>query len=1062
MRTSFLAISILTACSLYATDYYVSPTGNDNSNGTSTGTAWKTITRVNNSAFSYQPGDRILFQRGGTWRGEVIMGTSGTGAQNITIGAYGSGAKPLIKGSELMSGWSQYSGNIWRTSVAGPVDQVYVAGQMMTMARYPNSGWLRNSQGGGTQIQSNDLTQPNGYWNGGLAVVRSSSSSFDTLTISNYSNHTIYFPHPTLNLGNEPWGFYITNKLSELDSPGEWFFDRVAHQLYLWAPNGSSPNGQQVEAAVYRAGINCYWHRSYLRVENLAFQHQRLAGVFNDGADFVTATGCDFSHLYHGIRSVGFNNTYTNNTFNHTYATGAFVIDGNTLVADNQFTNIALLDGQGESTWGYFGIRAIGQGNIVRSNRLDSIGYIGIIAENNTLVEKNVVRHPLATMNDGGGIAIDHADGLIIQDNIVSDPIGSYENGAATNAPHNEHMGIGIYFGNTLIKNSKALRNTVYNCPQTGIHVDHTMLTTGLQIKDNILFNNGVQITISDYSNATGTGATPPYYIPNYNDVYSGNIMYCLTKDQLCMLQYNTHGVNPVDFGTYTNNHYFNPYNELSIKVISFVSGDPRFFSLERWQFEKGEDAGSTRSPLRLAPFATVQELGAQLVINGTFTSNVTGWTGWPNNAQVTRVTNRLDNGALKAYLPDNSQYPSFTLHNPDLFQMQNQQWYRLRISLQSDGIGDLLPAVKAQSQFTGPETMWQWRVPFDGERRDLEMYFQANLSDQAQVQFENLWTDPQYYLDNVAIQRVTVQALDPAERHKIYANDQATAQSFSLPSGCWSGIDGILFNGSVTVPPYSSVIAYSVEGSGCNVVPESGIKVKMALGGAMDNSTGIMRDDLRANGHLPDGEPYSALGYTLENAGATIAPSVKQVTGNLAVVDWVVLELRPNASSSTVTASRAALLRRDGSVVDPVGNVLLTFTAPVAGKFLSVRHRNHLGVLCTTVLAGNGEVTDFTLPGTPTYGTDAERYTNGSLALWPGNVNLDRKVKYTGVNNDRDGILAVSGGLVPTSIATGYLAEDVNLDGVVSYTGANNDRDAVLVAVGGTQATATRSEQLP
>jgi hypothetical protein len=147
---------------------------------------------------------------------------------------------------------------------------------------------------------------------------------------------------------------------------------------------------------------------------------------------------------------------------------------------------------------------------------------------------------------------------------------------------------------------------------------------------------------------------------------------------------------------------------------------------------------------------------------------------------------------------------------------------------------------------------------------------------------------------------------------------------------------------------------------------------------------------------------------------------------------------------------------------VDPVGNVLLTFTAPVAGKFLSVRHRNHLGVLCTTVLAGNGEVTDFTLPGTPTYGTDAQRYTNGSLALWPGNVNLDRKVKYTGVNNDRDGILAVSGGLVPTSIATGYLAEDVNLDGVVSYTGANNDRDAVLVAVGGTQATATRSEQLP
>ena len=105
-------------------------------------------------------------------------------------------------------------------------------------------------------------------------------------------------------------------------------------------------------------------------------------------------------------------------------------------------------------------------------------------------------------MNDGGGIAIDHANGMIIQDNIVSDPIGSFANGAATNAPHNEHMGIGIYFGNTSITNTIAQRNTVYNCPQSGIHVDHTMVTTGLQIKDNVFFNNGVQITISDYSNA--------------------------------------------------------------------------------------------------------------------------------------------------------------------------------------------------------------------------------------------------------------------------------------------------------------------------------------------------------------------------------------------------------------------------------------------------------------------------------------------------------------------------------------------------------------------------------
>ena len=114
-----------------------------------------------------------------------------------------------------------------------------------------------------------------------------------------------------------------------------------------------------------------------------------------------------------------------------------------------------------------------------------------------------------------------------------------------------------------------------------------------------------------------------------------------------------------MDFGTYTNNRYFNPYNEMSIKVINFVSGSPRYYALERWRTEKNEDAGSTRSPLRLPDHVTIQELSDNLVQNGNFTSNVNGWTGWPDNAQVSRVTDHLDNGSLKAYLPNNNQYLS-------------------------------------------------------------------------------------------------------------------------------------------------------------------------------------------------------------------------------------------------------------------------------------------------------------------------------------------------------------------------------------------------------------------
>ncbi len=831
LTTAFLALAFSGAS---ATNYYVAPTGNDANNGTSEATAWKTIDRVNQSAFTFQPGDKILFQRGGTYRGEVILGVSGTPSQPVTIGAYGSGNRPVIKGSVLVSGWSNYQGNIWQADVAGQVDQVYVNGQRMVPARFPNTGWLRNSQGGGTQIQSNDLTQPDGYWEGATAVVRSSSSSFDTLYVSNFSNSTLHFTSSTLNLGSEAWGFYMKGKLSELDMAGEWYFDRTAQKLYLWAPDGADPSGLTVEAAVYRAGVNCYWQRHDLKVQDIAFRHQRLAGLFNDGANYVTTSNCDFRNLYHGIRSAGTHDNCSGNTFKNTYATAALLLGDNALIADNTFSDIALVDGEGESVWGYFGIRTTGTGTIIRHNDLDTIGYIGIIAEANALVEKNIVKHSLATMNDGGGIAIDHADGLVIQDNIVGDPIGSFANGALLEAPHNVHMGIGIYFGNTSIKNTTAQRNTVYNCPQSGIHVDHTMVTTGLQIKDNVFFNNGVQITVSDYSNATGAGATPPYYVPNYNDVYSGNVMYCLTKDQLCMLQYNTHGAQPVDFGTYTNNRYFNPYNELSIKVINFVSGSPRFFTLERWQAEKNEDAGSTRSTERLAAFATADELSANLVQNGNFTNNVAGWTGWPNNAQVTHITNHLDNGALKAFLPDNSQYPNFTMHNPDLFPIQNGAWYRVRCSVQSNTPGDVVVGIKGESTFSNPYTTWERDIPFDAERRDLEMYFQSDLSDQAQIQFINQWTEPMYYLDNVEVVKVNVQPLDPHDRNKLYVNENATSQSFDLPPGCWGDVNGNVLDAAVAVPAFSSTAVYRLPDDVCGATTGVDTPTADAYGGGL------------------------------------------------------------------------------------------------------------------------------------------------------------------------------------------------------------------------------------
>jgi hypothetical protein len=85
------------------TTYYVDATGgNDGDLGTSEGTAWQTIGKVNGETFA--SGDSILFKRGETWvtaGSSLVPPSSGTAGSPITLADYGSGAKPIIDGNDL-------------------------------------------------------------------------------------------------------------------------------------------------------------------------------------------------------------------------------------------------------------------------------------------------------------------------------------------------------------------------------------------------------------------------------------------------------------------------------------------------------------------------------------------------------------------------------------------------------------------------------------------------------------------------------------------------------------------------------------------------------------------------------------------------------------------------------------------------------------------------------------------------------------------------------------------------------------------------------------------------
>lgn len=85
-----------TPTSVPAATYYVDCSAATNGNGTQS-SPWNNLTTVSSRPFA--PGDSLLFKRGTTCTGFFYFASSGTSSSRIIIGAYGTGALPIIDGN---------------------------------------------------------------------------------------------------------------------------------------------------------------------------------------------------------------------------------------------------------------------------------------------------------------------------------------------------------------------------------------------------------------------------------------------------------------------------------------------------------------------------------------------------------------------------------------------------------------------------------------------------------------------------------------------------------------------------------------------------------------------------------------------------------------------------------------------------------------------------------------------------------------------------------------------------------------------------------------------------
>jgi parallel beta-helix repeat protein len=220
-----LAILILAwSQAAFCATWYVAPNGSDTAAGTAAEAPLQSVQRAVQRA---APGDTILL-RAGTYREQIEVNKGGSADKPLTIGAY-KAEIPVLKGSDLVTGWEPHQGAIWK-----------------------KTGWSVNSQQVFADFDQSDPVRP-------LQQIGMPSPFYKAFE----------YPKP------------VGTGLADM-RPGSFFYDAAAKTLYVWLFDGSDPNRHQMEVSTRRSILRIT--APYVTLHGLSFRHSNVSGFAQQGA----------------------------------------------------------------------------------------------------------------------------------------------------------------------------------------------------------------------------------------------------------------------------------------------------------------------------------------------------------------------------------------------------------------------------------------------------------------------------------------------------------------------------------------------------------------------------------------------------------------------------------------------------------------------------------------------------------------------------------------------------------------------------------------------------------
>lgn len=577
--------------------YYVSATGDDSHTGLSPLQAWQTIGKVNSVFGTVSPGNSILFNRGDTFYGTITVNKSGASGSPILIGAYGSGAKPVITGFTNISGWTNEGGGIYSKviSSAGQTNMVTIDGVQYAMGRYPDATYLSYESFSTTvSITDNQLTSsPN--WTGAEAAIRKNDWTIDRSLITGHTAGTLsYTTLGSTYAGINGFGYFIQNDLRTLTTYGEWYHNPTTGKFYMYF-GGVDPTTKVVKVATLNNLVYASGNYDYITLDNINFTGSIDNGLnFQYSQDFITIQNCNISFV--GKSGINFLDNCTsdvvnNNNISFCNSYGVYTIGVGIAITNNSITDIGKMPGQSLGNGAtYTAISIPGNNSVVRYNTIRRIGDYGVYirTSGNSTVQYNFIDSACLVLDDGAGIyapGVNSTGTRLLDHNIITNSIGNSDG-----TPNNTPISVGVYLDEEAT-NVTVTNNSIGSMRYSGIkvHRGHDNIIT-----DNTTYDCLYGIDWEDY---VGNKIR--------NTSLRRNILLAKSASQYVI---NWHTVtNDISlFGTEDSNYYARPIDDNLVFRLYQPSVGLVTKTLTAWKTFSGQGANSNKSP---KPISSIGEL---------------------------------------------------------------------------------------------------------------------------------------------------------------------------------------------------------------------------------------------------------------------------------------------------------------------------------------------------------------------------------------------------------------------------------------------------------------------